>query len=61
MQKIAPYLKRWHGKALAPEEGELRNVQTDGDRATASTMNTEAPGKTIAFVRAPTGWCLTTE
>lgn len=61
MQEIAPYLKRWHGKTLAPKEGKLRNVRTVGNQATGATVSTGAPVKTVAFVRGPAGWCLTTK
>ncbi len=61
MQQISPYLQRWHGKTLAPKEGELRDVQTVGNRATGLAVNTAEPGKKIAFIRGPAGWCLTTD
>ena len=58
MQHIAPYLKRWHGRAFHPNDSKLADVQIVGERATATVLTAGGSTKHAEFIKGRSGWCL---
>ena len=58
MRQIAKFSERTLSQKFAPENYELTDIQTTGEKATARLKPRKGKEKTVHFIKTDTGWCL---